>query len=55
MKLNFTILHFVAGLVWNRMTDLDKAPYLRAAEEEKQKYEARMREYTSGVSKNAMP
>lgn len=41
----------VAGLVWNRLTDVEKAPYLRGAEEEKHKYEARMRDYTSGVSR----
>lgn len=41
-----------AGLVWNQLSDVDKAPYLRAAEEEKQKYEGRMREYTAGLSTN---
>lgn len=44
------VMFCVAGLVWNQLSDVDKAPYLRAAEEEKQKYEARMREYTAGVS-----
>lgn len=44
----------VAGLVWNQLSDVDKAPYLRAAEEEKQKYEGRMREYTAGVSSGSL-
>lgn len=44
------IVHFIAGEVWNKLNEFEKAPYARAAEEEKRKYEIRMREYTAGVN-----
>lgn len=39
-----------AGEVWNKMSETEKQPYARGAEEEKRKYEIRMRDYTAGVS-----
>lgn len=44
------IVHFKAGEVWNKLNEFEKAPYARGAEEEKRKYEIRMREYTAGVN-----
>ena len=36
-----------AGEAWKQLTDVEKSPFDQAAQEEKRKYEERMREYNA--------